>query len=388
MADTEVKGGFDWQQLAAQIAQMAAQLQQMRDQMKGYVTTSNVPSRADVLNAIYANRPDLQNAYAAERKKDANKAGDVFAYMERWIAKTTEKEIATDPLAYAKKMRWITSDTTQVPTLEREKFDADKAQAAAALGVSKEQFEKTLALQTRQADEQQARWAAELGMSKDQFEKQFSLQQQQFELQREQAAASMGLSRDEFEWQRDYQAQQLGMTKDQFEKQFGLQERQFGFTQQQAEWQKQNQQAQLALDWAALAAQNTGPRNAFKLWNIQQMGAKTQLPAWQQVLQNVLQQQGLGGAAAPAAPGMAGAPTAASAVPAVAGAGGIVAPPASPGLAPQKVAANQWQALTPSAQQGVLGYVEQQGYYPEDWYQRMLQMQPKGQASPLTAWRY
>jgi len=67
---------------------------------------------------------------------------------------------------------------------------------------------------------------------------------------------------------------------------------------------------------------------------------------------------------------------------------GVSAQAQTPSLAPQKVGAQQWSALTPSAQQGLLGYTEQQGYNADDWYQRMMQMAPKGQASPATQWRY
>jgi hypothetical protein len=194
--------------------------------------------------------------------------------------------------------------------------------------------------------------------------------------------------------QKDQWAAELGVNKEQFSQTFGLQERAQTQSEQQGAWSKEKDQAQLALSWAQLAASQSGPRNAFKQWNIEQAGAKTQLPAWQNVLQNVLAQQGLGpGAAAPVVPGgeRAGGVAAApvqpqwqSTVPGM----GVSAQTQAPSLAPQKVGAQQWAGLTPSAQQGVLGYAEQQGYNADDWFARMTAMAPKGQASSQSQWRY
>ena len=391
---TEVKGGYEYQQLAAQLANMAAQLAQMRNQMRGYMPSEDQPTRNDVLNAIYKNRPDLQAAYEAKKstkdKKGKLWTGDPIAFMEDWLKTTAESEVKSDPTAYAKKQGWI-AKPGEVPTLEREKFDADKAQAAATLGLSRQQFEQTLALQTAAAATQREQWAAQLGMDKDQFEKTYTLQQQQFEEQRNQAAAQLGLSREQFEWQREYQAQQLGMTKDQFEKQYGLQQRAQTLSEQQAGWGKEQGQAQLALDWASLQAQNKGPGNAFQLWGLQQAAARTQLPQWQQALQSVLQQQGIAppqglygsqGAAGQAAATLAGSVT--PPAPATPGAPPVL-PPA---VLPQQVNAAQWQALTPSGQQGIVGLAGQQGWYEQDWLDQMARMFPKGAGNPNTQYRW
>jgi hypothetical protein len=186
------------------------------------------------------------------------------------------------------------------------------------------------------------------------------------------------------------------MTKEQFDKTYGLQERQFGLTQQQAEWQKQAQQAQLGLDWASLQAQNKGPGNAFQLWGLQQAAVRTQLPQWQQALQSVLQQQGIVPPQGLYAQPRTGPPQAAQAPGRVVPEAPAVVAPLAPGQAPQlppavlpqQVNARQWQALTPSAQQGIVGLAGQQGWYEQDWLDQMARMFPKGAGTGATQYRW
>jgi hypothetical protein len=153
----------------------------------------------------------------------------------------------------------------------------------------------------------------------------------------------------------------------------------------------------LAIDWATLQAQNKGPGNAFQLWGLQQAAARTQLPQWQQALQSVLQQQGIvpqqglygqqqraGTPQAAQAPGQVVPEAPTGYAPLAPG----QAPQLPPAVLPQQVNAAQWQALTPSAQQGIAGLAGQQGWYEQDWLDQMQRMFPKGNATGSTSYRW
>ncbi len=125
--------GSGWQALLAQQVQAAVNAALERMNLGGWMQ-AEAPTRTEALNAIFKNRPDLQRAYAAEYKKKGDKAGDAYAYMERWIAKTTEKEISTDPAAYAQKMAWLPKGG-QTPTLGREEMNLSREGQQAQYGL-------------------------------------------------------------------------------------------------------------------------------------------------------------------------------------------------------------------------------------------------------------
>jgi hypothetical protein len=234
--------------------------------------------------------------------------------------------------------------------------------------------------------------------------------------------------------------------------------------QQSQDWTKQSGQQGLALDYAKTLASMSGPADYGKSWLLQQNAAKTQIPAWGKILQNMTgiqgnnpasqgliqrafggqqpagsQQQGqfltsTGGPSvnmaggqqgnvansatgtnqnwqqmmqaqlAQALQGMSNAPKPAGGygdtMPADALKQGVTlngtqfgtqqqSPAWTPSLRPQDVTAQGWNALSPSAQQGMMGIIGSlTGQDPNDWLAQMQKLSPIGQATGRTQWGF
>jgi len=420
----EPYGGAEWIAQAIQAAIQAAMQQINWSQLMGYgypaMYEPQAPTRNDMLNAIWENRPDIQAFYKQNWGDPAKAKGDLKNWrpedaIENWLGMTGEltPEEKADPMAWAIAEGFITDYTAggAVPTLARDEFEQAKEEWAATqlrlAGLDEEairQFNETMRFyrdqfdeDTREADRQYlrqigldetaiAQWDREQdrieGMDAEyirQANREFLRQQgldiegvRQFDVQHEFAKYQAQQEQANIEWeqlrltgldeQAAYQFQQTHLlAREQFEAGNVQWEAQFGLEQQYyglAEQQLQLQQLQTMLGL-------TGPQDWPQYWAAgrampEAWGPQGEpVPAWARTLTEGGQYPAFG-AAGQVPQGLYG------------------------GITPSQVSPQQWANLSPSEIQGLSGQVQTGGGWMPDWMQQMQASWPQGQATPIS----
>jgi hypothetical protein len=331
MASTgQTTAGSGWAGMTAEQYMALLQAQAAKAGAMGYWEQPEYqPTEEEVLMAIYNNRPDLKNAFKNKGKELTDNA-KILSKMRTWAQSGEAANLMKTHgslVGYAQKQ----TDLAGRPWIAATKSKTETPTMA------------------------REQWNAQTG----QWEKTFAREGEQ--------------------WNQN----------------FGLQKDQLGLQQQNA-----------GLSLIQTLAAQRGPADWAAYWQTQNAAANTQLPAWAQIL---AQKTGVV-AQSPAAQGLMGAATGQS-IPgttfgtqqqrpqgselfqpgAVAKAAPSWAPqvPTQPlGVAPQQVNALQWNALSPTAQQGLVGYVDTMGGVSgTDWISKLQRMMPTGQASSMTAYR-
>lgn len=135
-----------------------------------------------------------------------------------------------------------------------------------------------------------------------------------------------------------------------------------------------------------------GPRDWMQYWNVARAAEGTPLPRWAQALQQGLSLPAYQAPGAiPENLGFWGPNANAASVAGGATGGGTTS--GGPGWAqslgtflPYQVTPQQWMGMMPSERQGLLGYVENQGMYADDFLQQMQAAWPSRGISTRTVW--
>jgi hypothetical protein len=419
----DVYGGGAWmQQFADLLAQAAAQGINLADLLgwynEGYEAPREAPTEQQALEAIWANRPDIQAAYADWwRDREYTPAEAVRNWLS--ISPEANGQSAVD---FALGQGWVQpategSEGTERPTLAREQWEDQVRQSDRAFEEDQRRYDQEFLRQQGLDDEAIRQWQAEhdymLAQSAEdarrydaEFARQAGLdaeairQWESDKAEREsqyaedrrrydaEFARQAGLDAEEVRrWDAEFTRQQAQDTEDtrRWESEFGLQREQY---QTEADLARQG----LGLDYIKLLGSLKGPRDWVQYANVQRAAEGTALPAWAQMLmqgQSFAPYQGAGQAQAATPQGMLQPAQTdwASQLMAQAQQPTAYAPQAMGFLQnPQQVRIDQWNNMLPSEQQMLAGAVDSSGGYFDDWYTKMMKAAPTGGKAQGTSW--
>jgi hypothetical protein len=367
-SNTDAFGGSGWQQMLADLMKgvLSGQID-LGNLLGTYTKPAYTPTESETLLAIYNNRPDLQAAFKKANKNKTPDEAKQLQMMRDWTKTGEGANLVKQPgglVAYAQSQKdlagnpWLRASTpeTKTPTLGQQNQDWAKLSGQQGLALD---YAKTLASMSGPADYGKS-WLLQQNAAKTQIPAWGKILQNMTGIQGNNPA-SQGLIQRAFGGQQPAGNQQQGAYFD-----------------AQGKWQQPNNgmmYAQGAPSGNMAGGQQGNAANAAT-------GGGQNWQQLAQALQAQFSQNQLGSNVLQKGTTLNGAQSGF-------GTQQQQAPAWTPSLRPQDVTAQGWNALSPSAQQGMMGIIGSlTGQDPNDWLKQMQQLSPIGQATGRTQWGF